>query len=756
MPKANGTTWELLVDGEELKTEAKRRAKTSIETSVSDKDVPDMLANGWKEKKKGKKKTQLVKDKAIGDAFEDQIWSVFYKMGFAIMNETNNFHLSYSQSQPDLTKQLDVIAIDEETCIFVECKSASKEGSKQNWQKEITEMGNLFPKLSAEIRKKYPNRKCKYIFATHNYIVGEMDRKRLVDDDIYYFDDNTVLYYEKLVDYLGSAAKYQLLGSIFAGQKIANMETNIPAIRGFMGGINYYSFLIKPADLLKIGYVLHRTNANNDYEDLLPSYQRLIKKERLNKIREFVNDKGYFPNSLIISIDTKKGKPLQFDLAGKDGGSNSLMQMGILHLPQTYQSAYIIDGQHRLYGYSDSKYAENNSIPVVAFDNLSKEIQLKLFMEINENQKAVSKALRNILEIDIYYDSEDANRKKNALLGMITKRLGEDPKSPLNGRIIIGEDAQTAKCCITIDYVKAALDKTSFFNRYKKNGSVSEEGLFDKDNNDNTIKIVYPFLIKYLSTIQELCPDEWESYITKNNAIVAVIRILDDIVNIVLEQHPEYVSDMDTLFTECKNFIIELGCVLSTLPAEKRESIRTLRGEKAKEDAYRTVQMAMHEAYPMFTNSNIEKYYIEKYTNYAVKAQEGAEILKSFLMEKTKDAFDGEDWQMKHLGQDHWMELDTRIHKKNLANKAQGIFEPVDEWKELTFQDYVKIINHSTHWSDVYRGVFQTIGVSKTKIDFVAILKSVGDILDKAKSGKSITLSEYNQVKELSGTLLVE
>ena len=194
-----------------------------------------------------------------------------------------------------------------------------------------------------------------------------------------------------------------------------------------MGPYTYYSFVISPEKLLKISYVLHKTNANNDYEDLLPSYQRLIKKDRLKSVRAFINDGNFFPNSIIISIDAKK--PLQFDFASKEKNDDSLTKMGILHLPQKYQSAYIIDGQHRLYGYSDSKYAANNSIPVVAFENLDKNTQLKLFMDINLNQKAVPKALRNILEIDVYYDSDNPTLAQGALLRSEERRVGKECRS---------------------------------------------------------------------------------------------------------------------------------------------------------------------------------------------------------------------------------------------------------------------------------------------------------------------------------------
>lgn len=84
------------------------------------------------------------------------------------------------------------------------------------------------------------------------------------------------------------------------------------------------------------------------------------------------------------------GKKLRFDLATPQV-ENAISRIGILYLPQLYRSAYIIDGQHRLYGYADSKHTEDNTVPVVAFVNLDKDKQVELFMEINENQKAVSR-----------------------------------------------------------------------------------------------------------------------------------------------------------------------------------------------------------------------------------------------------------------------------------------------------------------------------------------------------------------------------
>lgn len=229
-------------------------------------------------KKEGVKKSTVIKAKKPGDAFEDEVWTIFYKMGFKHMNKNNAFAVLYSPEN-NLSKQIDVVAIDDETCLLIECKEANRYGTNRNFQQDINEVPSFFGKVCNVLRSRFPNVKCKYIFATKNCIVSQQDKNRMKEHGIVHFDYSAILYYKALVDHLGKAAKYQLLGQIFAGQKITGMDMKIPAIKGKMGGLTYYSFVMTPEKLLKIGYVLHKTNANNDYEDLLPSYQRLIKKE---------------------------------------------------------------------------------------------------------------------------------------------------------------------------------------------------------------------------------------------------------------------------------------------------------------------------------------------------------------------------------------------------------------------------------------------------------------------------------------------
>ena len=65
--------------------------------------------------------------------------------------------------------------------------------------------------------------------------------------------------------------------------------------------------------------------------------------------------------------------------------------LGELYLPNIYQCAQVIDGQHRLFAFSNLDEAMTATIPVIAFENLNSTTQAQLFIDINGEQVKVPK-----------------------------------------------------------------------------------------------------------------------------------------------------------------------------------------------------------------------------------------------------------------------------------------------------------------------------------------------------------------------------
>ena len=742
------TNWEKLVTGDVLTEVTKQRKAAAVQEKTSEESIASKEADGWAIVKTYANKSALMeKPKKIGDAFEDEVWMIFQKMGFKVMNRDRKFKLEYSSG---LTKQIDVVAIDDEVCLLIECKATPIEGNNHLWKTDLEAISGFREKLFAEIRSKFPDRKCKYIFATKNYVIGEQDTKRMIDFQIANFDYETVQYYEQLVNHLGQAAKYQLLGSIFAGQQISQLNNNVPAIEGRMGVLTYYSFVIEPERLLKVAYILHRNKANHR---MMPTYQRLIKKDRLKAIRQYVNDGGYFPNSLIVSVDTN-GRGLQFD-AAQARRDDSPSRIGTLHLPKRYQSIYVIDGQHRLYGYSETEWADRNSVPVVAFVDLPKEEQVKMFMDINQNQKPVSKTLRNTLNIDLLWNSDYYASRLEALMLNLGQELGENSHSPLFGRVVTGEDTTSGKRCITLDYIKEALKQSRFFNTYKKkNNDVLTYGTFDKMDNDQTFDLVFPFLTKCLNVIKTHCLDEWEKgndgFLTINNCTYAIIRIIDDITNIQLAKTGKNrVDDANGFVSECEPLLLMLCETINNLDEKTINVIKTSKGGSAKKDSWRALQVAFHNKCPDFSNPDLEQYIKENCVNNDDESADLlARILKTFK-EKLWEAFpDKNNWLSAYVPETTRKSLISKKAVENYDRKDKGITESVTEWDFVSYPEIMEIIKFGSNWSLFASQSFSVGSASINKMDALSLLKNLGSYSNKLSSAQHIVFSQYEQIKE--------
>lgn len=673
--------------------------------SVDHSRVEDYIKQGWEEYTKPlKTKTLLRKVKDHSKKFEDDVWCQFYELGFRKMNYDENLILPFSKNSED-TKQIDVIAINEETIFIIECKSSESFKKAPSYKDEFDLLSLRLDGFKKSLHQIYGNHyKIKFIFATRNlrFDSDSIDLSRLKATNSFVYDNNTYSYINSLIKNYKSASLYQFLGLVFKNELINLEKIEIPAVKGLMGNKKYYMFSIEPHLLLKMGFILHRTKANVTE---FPTYQRLLVPSRLKGITKFIDDGGYFPNSIIVNFNSSKHK-VQFESSSKLGDSNSCF--GTLKIPNSYGIAYIIDGQHRVYGYAGSKFAKNNTIPVVAFDGLETIEQLEIFMDINQNQKAVSPSLRLDLEEDLYWESERADSRIKALRSSIIKELANSNSSPLFDKISVGEDNSTlafkpfSNALLSSGLLPSVKgnkfsddsDKYSLYNSL--NQDHNNEMLSSKKKIVKLISLCYDFVEQNYPEIY----NQKNYFIVSNRGTYAFICLVGSLNSHLVDTKVlDKNSTSEKRFEEIKKYITALLESIKSISKEEEERQLSLLGAGADVKWLRNFQSIVSRKYNEYNPTELIDWNERQNDELQEKGRKyGVEIEKYMkksiltkLQEIFNDKWDLEIGSIKRECVDRALQEDEKNHK-------EGIVKESSDWKDMfNINDYKTIIEK--HWS---------------------------------------------------------
>lgn len=720
------------------------------EISVEHSLVQDYLKKGWEEYTKPlKTKTLLRKAKKYSKKFEDDVWCQFYELGFRKMNTDGNLILPFSKN-PDDSKQINIIAIYEETIFIVDCKSSEKFKKAPSFQDEFDSLSLRLDGFKKVLHQIYGNQyKIKFIFATRNlrFDLDNSDVMKLKTNNSFFYDNNIYSYVNNLIKNYKSASLYQFLGLVFKNEIINLEKIEIPAVKGLMGNKKYYIFSIEPHLLLKMGFILHRTKANVTE---FPTYQRLLVPTRLKGITKFIDDGGYFPNSIIINFNSSKHK-VQFESSSKLGDSNSCF--GTLKIPNSYGIAYIIDGQHRVYGYAGSKFNKNNTIPVVAFENIDTSEQLKIFMDINENQKAVSPSLRLDLEEDLYWESDRADSRIKALRSSIIKELSNSNSSPLYEKISVGEDksflafkpfSTALSACDLLPSAKGNqyTEKAALYSLYDiSNLNHNQEMINSKKKIVKLLNLCYDFVEQDYPEIF----NEDRSFILSNRGTYAFICLVDSLNKFLIDKKEITKNlEIDTRFSYIKVYLKSLLDYLKNeIAQEEKEKQLSLLGAGADTKWLRFFQSIINKKHPEYYPNELidwnERQDEELQNKGRTMGNAIEKRMKTIVLDKMKKLYT-EDWELEINSIKR--ECQNRAEQEMEKNYKDGLGRKKIDWTEMfNINDYKTIIEK--YWTKT---------PDETDLQFVTFEKQftvdIGEgIGSKAKSLKWISF--FNSYRNL-------
>jgi DGQHR domain-containing protein len=172
----------------------------------------------------------------------------------------------------------------------------------------------------------------------------------------------------------------------------------------------FYS-LTMPTDVLsKCCFVSSRD------EDPIKGFQRTLDEKRALEIADYIdNQGGTIPSSIILSAQ----EVAEVEIIGRG------RTMEFMPDPKAF---LILDGQHRVYGFSKAK--STLRVPVVIYVGLNRKEESRLFIDINSKQKGVPSELL----LDIKRMAEYENTTEEALRS-IFDLFHNDTNSALIGKL---------------------------------------------------------------------------------------------------------------------------------------------------------------------------------------------------------------------------------------------------------------------------------------------------------------------------------
>ena len=367
-----------------------------------------------------------------------------------------------------------------------------------------------------------------------------------------------------------------------------------------------------------------------------------------------------------------------------------------------------------------------------------------MFMDINENQKQVSKSLKNTLLVDLLWDSDDPKEKRTALNIRIAEGLGTIHQSPLYNRVIIGEETQTETRIITTENIKNGLLAGDYLNKYKNNGTVSVSGIFDYDNNDTSYEKITEFIMKCLETVISKNKEEWEKgsegFLSLNNTVYGLIRIFSDIVKIKQQGLAG-----DDIFDKCKPMVEHLADAITGLNDDEKHDIKKSYGGGGKNMAYRVLQIALNKADSEYTNADLKAYLESISTENNEKVAPYIEPLKEHFRKAFSKKYTESD--LIKSFPTAYQALNNLVVQKKIANSQLDINEPIEPWSVAEFDTFLLIAKEEKADTLIEFITDGEGGTTKKEIyNWFVLLKNIEQSL---KDEKPVNKQDYELIEGL-------
>ena len=687
-----------LISGPQIQRELRQRRKDFIERTVPSFQEDGSIGEGWEVVRRNKRSIRIRKPKPPDQKLEDDVWRLLARMDFQYMSEGYKFRIPLSGMSPSVPpKQIDALAVDEDTALVVECKT-SKTLRSRSLQKDLNETRALQEPIRRTIHGWFQQRpRVCFLYVTQNIRWSRQDLERARSNQISVVQYQELQYYQMLADIIGPASRHQFQADLLEGSAVRGLRGTVPALRGRFGGTTFYQFVIEPDRLLKLAYISHRARIN---ASAVGAYQRLLRKRRLKDIAQHIdNTGGIFPTNIVVNF--RHARTLQFDIAGP--ATDDPTALGTLHLPNTYKCAWIIDGQHRLYGFSLSDWATRGRVPVLAFEGLDPVEEVKMFVDINSKQVKVPRSLLVELEPELGAIDGAADALLRSLHSQIAIDLAEGQTSPLWDRVATEWDTDRKNRPFTLPQIVNAISSSQLVGSIRA-GAPYHGHLYYRDNENTRAKAVAA-IEGFLLLFAEGAEEHWSreagpgGFLCSNNGVAALMRLFSAVLHHLDTQlgGADYTNRSADAIVGLTVELVEPA--IDWFRQASDVDMQKFRGHYGSGaiPAYAFALMEIvHKSFSSFCPAGLQDY-MESHNVGAVRqAREFIAEIEDGIREVTFEIL------RRNYGQEHdswWRTGVPQVVRARAAQKAETSEEGGAPHQFLDLIDYKKIAEQSSNWS---------------------------------------------------------
>ena len=448
-----------------------------------------------------------------GEALNRRVWNLFEKAGFQTEPNSGSTGEHVVELASKKKRKVDLYATVPGlgVCIIGSNKSG---GVKDSWSAHVNDWDEIRKHAKANT----------VLFVVTGKELSQEDRQYVADKGLSLWTEDELSYYEAVADAIGPYAKFEIVHALGLHTKEEKDTHRVLAIRLHQptatSNTELFMFTVAPERLLKTCVVYRRAVGSAN------AYQRMLRKNRLPKIRKFVAQAdALLPTNIIlhlsekVTVDEVKAGNYR-DISNKPItlSKSTDYDLVVLNIPMDYASMELIDGQHRLYGFVETDVATKKDFPLVVLGirELSLKQRQDAFVAINDNSRRMDPNLVAYLK---YTADNSACQKNNELMAI---RVVVD----LNG----ATPFKKAIKLLDVGHQKVTLKG---FSGYDLKGLLGPKGLLRKYYPANTSEEYVRVLRMYFGTIQNVFKKEWNDtdkyIIATNRGVSAFLKLLKSI-----------------------------------------------------------------------------------------------------------------------------------------------------------------------------------------------------------------------------------